>query len=370
MLLVIPYRSDAFARGFPWGTVGLVAANLLVAALLGFPGDGPAFVDRLVLRFGRLDPFTWLSSAFVHLGWIHLLANMVFLWAFGFIAEALLGLRRFLLAYLVLATASGAVCQLLLLGAEGAAAGASGAIMGLMMTAGLWAPRTNLSVLVWFLPIVRLTEIQVVRFCAYYLLVEVLLALLQGFRLTRELLHLLGAGCGLATGLVTLKKGWVDTEGRDYLALRRGRPSPRDAPKGASRAVDPRVEALVAVRDALDAGEAWRAESAYASGQGAAPAFLLPREDLGRLIDALRAQGHRNAAIARMEEYLRADPEAPAAVRLALAEDLLETKRRGRARDHLDALAGRALAPGDEERRRALEERCRAAPAEGGLELE
>jgi len=372
VFVVIPYRSDAFARAFPWGTVGLMAGNAAIAALLGFPGTlpsgEPAFVNRFILPFGRIDPFTWLASAFTHFDWFHLLGNMVFLWAFGFIVEAILGLRRFLLVYLVLAMAPSAVTQLLLLGAEGGAAGASGAIMGLMALSALWAPRNNLSVFVWVLMIIRLTEIQVVRFCVYFLAVELVIAFLKGFRPSSELLHLLGAGGGLWVGLTMLKQGWVDTEGWDYFSLRRRRPRSRHAAPGPP--ADPRVEALVAVRDALEAGEAWRAESAYAMGQRAAPGFILPCPELMQLIEGLQGAGHLLAAIARREEFLAADPQAPASLRLAQARDLLEANRPGRAREHLDVFRDGSLPAEQEAVRRSLLERCRQTRADGALELD
>ncbi|MGQ0615223.1 MAG: rhomboid family intramembrane serine protease [Planctomycetaceae bacterium] len=373
MFVVIPYRSDALARTFPWGTVGLMAANVAIAALLGFPralpSREPAFIDRFVLRFGTIDPFTWLASAFTHVDWLHVAGNMVFLWAFGFIAEAILGLRRFLLVYAALAMVPSAATQLLLLGASGGAVGASSAIMGLMVLSGLWAPRNTLSVFVWIFMIIRLTEIKVIRFCVYFLAIELVLSFLKGFRASSELLHLLGACGGLGVGLTMLRKGWVDTEGLDYFSLRRGHPRSRSRSAAPPPSVDPRVEALVAVRDALEEGEAWRAESAYAAGQRASPGFLLPLPELTALIGGLRSGGHLLAAIDRMEEFLAADPRAPASLRLALAQDLLEARRPAHAREVLEAIAAGSLPAEEEAVYRSLLARCREIRSDGALEL-
>lgn len=78
MFFFIPYRSDVAARQFVWGTVGVIAANIAVALVLGFPSPRPPppgtaeFIDHWVLHFGTINPLTWITSAFAHFSWIHL----------------------------------------------------------------------------------------------------------------------------------------------------------------------------------------------------------------------------------------------------------------------------------------------------------
>ena len=85
MFIVVPYRVDTYCKEVPWGTLGLIAANIAVALLLGFPSSalpeagGSSFVDSWVLEFGTINPLTWATSAFVHFDWLHLLFNMLFL---------------------------------------------------------------------------------------------------------------------------------------------------------------------------------------------------------------------------------------------------------------------------------------------------
>jgi len=372
MLAIVPIRGDAGAQRVPWATVGLIAANVAVAALLGFPG-GPgdtSAIDSWVLRYGKFNPVTWISAAFTHRDWFHVLSNMVGLWAFGLVAEALVGWRRFLLLYLAIAAAACAVAQCLMLGAsQGGAVGASGAVMGVMAASALWAPRSRLKVFVWILVIIRIVEVEVLRFCAFVIGLQVLWVVLRSFAMNSAMLHVLGAGAGLAAGLVMLNHGWVDAGGWDYLSLRRHGPPNRPRTTRPATSPEPRVVALVAARDALAAGRFVDADDAYSVGQRASPGWTPPAADLERLIQGLRAQSQRDRAIARLEEYLRADPTSTA-MSLALAEEHLAANRPTAARERLEAMDPSLLSDRDREAREALLDRSRERTSGGTLELE
>ncbi len=76
------------------------------------------------------EPWRILSACFVHIGLTHLILNMAVLWLMGKICERLFGHVRFLVIYL-LSGASGFLLSMLINPAV-TAAGASGAILGLM----------------------------------------------------------------------------------------------------------------------------------------------------------------------------------------------------------------------------------------------
>ena len=77
-------------------------------------------------------PVTWLTSAFLHGSWDHLLGNMVFLFLFGFTLEMALGPWRYLLCYLIGGVGASALSAWAYAGAGGYGLGASGAIAALM----------------------------------------------------------------------------------------------------------------------------------------------------------------------------------------------------------------------------------------------
>ncbi|WP_027836011.1 rhomboid family intramembrane serine protease [Maritalea myrionectae] len=80
------------------------------------------------------DEFTFVTYAFLHGDWLHLLSNMLFLWVFGDNIEDALGHFRYLLFYLLCAAGGGALHYFVyqddlspLVGASGAVAGVIGA---------------------------------------------------------------------------------------------------------------------------------------------------------------------------------------------------------------------------------------------------
>jgi len=100
---------------FPWVTIGLILASVLVwlayevrvgvdeaAGSLGFR---PCEIDDSCLELGRPWLIDTLTAMFTHGGWSHLVGNLVFLAALGPLVEGLLGHVRYLVLYLVAASA-------------------------------------------------------------------------------------------------------------------------------------------------------------------------------------------------------------------------------------------------------------------------
>jgi membrane associated rhomboid family serine protease len=100
---------------------------------------------------------TILTAMFMHAGWMHIIGNMVFLWAFGREIEEAMGRFRYLVFYLL----SGVAASL----AQVAAApnstvpnlGASGAIAGVMGAFLVTYPRDQIRALVFFGWFARIT---------------------------------------------------------------------------------------------------------------------------------------------------------------------------------------------------------------------
>ncbi len=132
-MLLFPIGTDRRLRGFPWVTVGLIAANCYV---LLFLQHGPG-ASNFALVWGRFAWWMPVTYMFAHGDFLHLLGNMLFLWVFGPHAEDALGRGRFLLVYLsaglaaaALHVLSSAVLYPVELGVG--LVGASGAVMGVV----------------------------------------------------------------------------------------------------------------------------------------------------------------------------------------------------------------------------------------------
>jgi len=139
MVAVIPLR-DASRRPtrFPLVTAAIVALN--VAAFVLELACGDAFAIRWAVIPAEIASghrlITIATAMFLHGSWLHIIGNMVFLWAFGPEIEDLMTPRRYLVFYLLgglVATlaqvAAMPTSTVPLLGASGAIAAVMGAFI-------------------------------------------------------------------------------------------------------------------------------------------------------------------------------------------------------------------------------------------------
>ena len=127
---------DIFTPKKPIVTYVLIAINIILFLLMYILGKGSEDPDTLVM-FGANYPdrikigeyYRLITSAFLHIGTLHLICNNYALYVIGTQLESFLGKAKFLTVYLVSAV-SGNLLSLLF--ANGISAGASGAIFGLL----------------------------------------------------------------------------------------------------------------------------------------------------------------------------------------------------------------------------------------------
>lgn len=223
MFFWFPINTDAPVYHFPWATISLIAANCLAFAA-GQAGLFP--LDEFALHYGRIAPWEWVTSNFLHEGYGHLLGNMFFLWSVGLIVEGKLGWRAFTLIYLGIGITQCAIEQTCMLGAEGSSLGASAIVFGLTAIALVWAPKNEISFvyLFWFLFVVRagVKELSVMTYAAFVLVIELLFFAFQGFHIGTSALHLMGAVLGFAVGAFMLRHNFVDCEGWDLFSVMKG----------------------------------------------------------------------------------------------------------------------------------------------------
>jgi membrane associated rhomboid family serine protease len=187
-LLLIPLRDDGPPGPRTIATPALMAVCLGVFLWLQLltPERARAVVERAGLVPAELlgtwlppsalaEPLPWLApvtSLFLHAGWLHLLANLAYLWLFGRGLEAVLGAPRFILLFLASGTAA-ALAQTLgapsshlpLIGASGGVAGLLGAYLMLF-------PRANLRILTVFWNWGAVVHVPALLGLAVWLLIE------------------------------------------------------------------------------------------------------------------------------------------------------------------------------------------------------
>lgn len=225
--MLIPYGTTAPIYHRPYGTIVIIVINtVMFVATGGQSGLLEGFLEErstrwLILEFDRINPLQWITSAFMHASWMHLIGNMIFLWCFGLIVEGKLGWKKYALLYAAIALIEGAVVQIpmFVMGSPGGALGASGVIFGLMAVSMVWAPDNEIRCIFifsfWF---VRAIEIPVWGFAAFYLALQLLGVYFTGAQLSSEMLHLVGMFSGFPPAFYLLRTGKVDCEGYDLVS--------------------------------------------------------------------------------------------------------------------------------------------------------
>lgn len=127
---------EIFKAKRPIITYTLIIINVLVFIAMYIFGNGSE--DALtLLKFGASYPelikvgqyYRLITSAFLHIGFLHLICNNYALYVIGSQLESFLGKTKFLIVYVVSALCGGLMSMIF---ADGISAGASGAIFGLL----------------------------------------------------------------------------------------------------------------------------------------------------------------------------------------------------------------------------------------------
>ena len=117
---------------------------------------------------------TLISSMFMHASWMHIIGNMVFLWAFGPAIEDAMGHVRFLFFYL----AGGVTAMLAQVLTDPSSTipclGASGAIAAVMGAFIVTFPHDRIRALIFFLIFFRVTYVRAVFLIGFWFLMQVL----------------------------------------------------------------------------------------------------------------------------------------------------------------------------------------------------
>lgn len=163
------------SRKFPIVTAIIISLNVWVFFKELTHGD--AFVYAWSVIPARIMHghawITILTSMFMHGGWMHIIGNMIYLWAFGREIEDAMGPFRFAFFYL----AGGIVAMMpQVLGdpySRIPSLGASGAIAAVMGAFIITFPRDRIRTVLFFLIFFRVTYIPAVLIIGFWFLIQV-----------------------------------------------------------------------------------------------------------------------------------------------------------------------------------------------------
>ena len=183
---MIPIRDAIRSQNFPVVNLLIIAINVFV--FLWQLTQGPHLQETIFLygivpvryadpgfseqfsRFQQWLPF--LTSMFLHGGFLHILGNMWFLYIFGDNIEDRLGHIRYLFFYILCGVAAGMIHLLTNWGSKIPTIGASGAISGVMGAYLLLYPRSRILTLIPIFIFFQFLEIPAFIFLGFWLLIQ------------------------------------------------------------------------------------------------------------------------------------------------------------------------------------------------------
>ncbi len=215
--MLLPIRSDHLPRRKPTVNYALIGVNLALFVLWKFATV--QMLDQWVLASYQPKLYQFLTYAFLHANWPHVLGNMLFLYVFGNSVNDKMGHIPYLLFYL-------AACVFAAVGYalfnDTALVGASGAVAAVTSAYLVLLPRSRILMLYWLFYFVGTFEIPGI------LLIVVKMILLDNI-ITPHLsgteqniaysAHLVGYGFGFVTLMVLLRLRALQRDQFDMLAL-------------------------------------------------------------------------------------------------------------------------------------------------------
>lgn len=220
MIFILPIRTSIKPRQTPYMNYALIAVNVLIFLLsYSFPHSGSMnilrpWAEEFKLVSVRPELWQFISYAFLHGGYAHVIFNMFFLYLFGNNVNERLGHIGYLSFYLAGAVFSGLGHVLLspspVLGASGAVCAVTGAYLVLF-------PQTLITVFYWFF-FIGSFEVSALYFIAFKLIfLDNILAAGGGFVAYDA--HLTGYAFGILSMLGMLWAGLIESSGFDLMYM-------------------------------------------------------------------------------------------------------------------------------------------------------
>ncbi|MGB9628295.1 MAG: rhomboid family intramembrane serine protease [Thermodesulfobacteriota bacterium] len=183
---MIPIRDAIRSKNFPLVNLIIIVLNIIVFfwELLQGPHLKEALFlygivpmrysdPEIAIQFTRIEQWLpFLTSMFLHGGFLHILGNMWFLYIFGDNIEDRLGHFRYLFFYLLCGVAAGLVHLFTNWGSDIPTIGASGAISGVMGAYLLLYPHSKILTLIPIFFFFQFVEIPAFIFLGYWLLIQ------------------------------------------------------------------------------------------------------------------------------------------------------------------------------------------------------
>ncbi len=160
---------------FPIATLTIVVVNVIVFVMELMGGDAFVYkwaeVPATIVAGHRW--VTILTAMFMHGGWMHIIGNMVFLWAFGPEIEDAMGAPKYLAFYLLSGLAASLAQTAVMPHSTVPNLGASGAIAGVMGAFLVTYPRDQIRALLLLGWWTRITFVPAALLIGFWFLIQI-----------------------------------------------------------------------------------------------------------------------------------------------------------------------------------------------------
>lgn len=220
--MILPVRTSIQPRRTPYANYALIVVNIIIFFFeLTTNAQGNTvlrpWVHNFMLKPNNMELSQFISYAFLHGGWLHIIGNMFFLYIFGNNVNDKLGNISYICFYLAGGVASGLGHIILnaspVLGASGAVAAVTGAYLVLF-------PQSLITIIYWFF-IIGTLEVPAIYFIALKLiLIDNVITANTAQDIAYEA-HLAGYGFGIVSMLVLIGIGVVSSDHFDLFSMLR-----------------------------------------------------------------------------------------------------------------------------------------------------
>ena len=185
---MLPLRDFIPTRRFPAVTVGIIVVNIIAFAYELLAEAGGTLEQtfytmgvvpfKVTHNFGPAVALSFLTSMFLHGGFMHIIGNMLYLWIFGNNVEDSMGRGRFLVFYLLTGSIASAAQVLASPNSPIPSIGASGAIAGVLGAYIVLFPRARVQMLVFLGYFARLTQLPALLVLGFWFVLQLFNGLL------------------------------------------------------------------------------------------------------------------------------------------------------------------------------------------------
>lgn len=176
---MFPLKDSKPSGIFPFWTILIILINVYVFFLEITSIDQQAFINRYALipslinlnNISSLFPF--ISSQFLHAGFLHIISNMLFLWVFGDNVEERFGPIFFPLIYLLSGITGGLTQFILSPSSQIPMLGASGAVAGILGAYLVFFPRHKVKTLIPIFGFLTFIEIPATVMLIYWIITQI-----------------------------------------------------------------------------------------------------------------------------------------------------------------------------------------------------